>query len=129
MIPHSGLPHAAGASSRNLKPTFLTIPIVLVVPGRKVTVELPRDGLPGVAGDAALVGEQVLGLLVGQHERGGDVRLADQVVEDHVVVKLQVVHDDGVVNGGVGSNPEKWKRNCDDSAKSSDTFSKTDNSD
>ena len=36
--------------------------VVLVVPRRKVAVEISRDGLSGVAGDAVRVGEQLLGL-------------------------------------------------------------------
>ena len=36
--------------------------VVLVVPRRKVTIEISRDGLPGVAGDAVRIGKQLLGL-------------------------------------------------------------------
>ena len=36
--------------------------VVLVVPRRKVAVEISGDGLPGVAGDAVRIGKQLLGL-------------------------------------------------------------------
>ena len=54
----------------------------------------------------SIYGIQVLCLLVGEHERGVDVGLADEEVEGHVVVELQVVQHDGVIFSRVSPKPE-----------------------